>query len=65
MSNGGMIADDKFWPPIFFLREMPRWPERKTGDPIAAPDRGVGLEMQEIDIFANGEMTDVAAFLHN
>jgi hypothetical protein len=65
MGDGGMFAYDEFRPAIGLLREVWRWPKRKTGDPIAASNRRVCLQMQEIDVLANGEMTNATAFLHD
>ena len=65
VGDGRMFADDKFGPPVFLLGEVPRRSERKTGDPVAPPNRCVRFEMQEIDVLANGEMIDATAFLHD
>src|SRR5437868_14173691 len=50
---------------IRFRCEVRRWTERKTGDPIAAPDEGVRFQMKKRDIFANREVINATAFLHD
>jgi hypothetical protein len=65
MGDGRMFAYDEFRSPIFLSGEVRRWAKRKTGDPIAAPNRSMRFEMQEIDVLANREMIEATAFLHD
>ena len=53
-----MFAHDQLRSPLGFSREMARHATRESSDPIAATDRGMGFEMEQIDSFANGEVAD-------
>ena len=46
------------------MRKMPRRAKRETGDPITAPNQRVRFQMKKIDVLANSEMFDAAAFFH-
>ncbi len=63
--NGGMFADDELGLAIGLLREMTGRTERKSGNPVPISNRGMRLEVKQRDVFAECEMADARAFLHD
>ena len=47
------------------MGEVPARSARKTGDPIELADDGVRAQMEQIDIFAQRQVADARAFLHD
>src|SRR3984893_1136055 len=65
MGDGGMFADNQLRPSVGFFSEMPRRPERKTGNPVAASDHRVCFEMKQVQALAKREMIDPSVFFHD
>src|ERR1700704_1640049 len=64
-ANPGVSFENQFRMSIGLVREMTAVSAGKTGDPIQLPDDGVRAEMKQIDIFAEGEMSDAGIFFHD
>ena len=50
---------------VRLVGEVPAWPAWKTGNPIELADDGVRAQMEQVDIFAQRQVTDARAFLHD
>jgi hypothetical protein len=53
-----MFAHDQLRPAIGFRCEVARRAKRETGDPVAAPNRGVFVQMEQRNVFAYRQMPD-------
>src|SRR2546423_989718 len=60
-----MLFDDQLRATLRLVGEMPAWPAGKTSDPVELSDDGVRAEMKQIDVFAEGQMTDAGALFHH
>src|SRR5437763_516656 len=64
-ANAGMPFYDQLRAPPRLVRKMPARAAGETGDPVQLPDNRVRAEMEQIDTFAKGEVTDPRAFFHH
>ena len=61
----GMLAENQLGAALRFRCEVTRWPQGETGDPVAAPDRGVLMQMKKRDVFAKCKISDRAVRFHD
>lgn len=50
---------------VQLMGEMATAPTRKTGEPVQLSDNRVGAEMEQIDIFANVQVSDARVLFHD
>ena len=64
-ADAGVGFDDQLRVPVGLMREVPAVATGKSGNPVQSPNDGVGAEMEEIDVLAQGEMPDARMLFHN
>ena len=60
-----MLANNQLRVAIGFAREMRRRTLRKAGDPVAASDRRMFMQMKKRNVLAKSEMSDGRVRLHD
>jgi hypothetical protein len=63
--NRRVFCEDEFRSALVFVREVTGQAARETRDPIAASNPRVGVHVNQVEILADGECSNLGAGLHH